>query len=63
MAEFKLKFNTDKKRYTMIKRRKNITHFPVIKSKKEYIRYVNEIKYLGVIIGKNISRVSHILFE
>lgn len=56
-AKFKLKFNVDKSRYTVIKWENNPTHFWVIKFNQANIRYANDIKYQGIIINKNLSGI------
>lgn len=43
----------------MIKRGKNVTHILNIKIGDNNIRYKSEIKYLGIIIYKNMTWISH----
>lgn len=55
-----LSFRLQKCNFTMIKKVKNISHFPKIEFGNKSIKYKNEIKYLELIIDCNFTWNPHI---
>lgn len=59
-TKYKLCIDHSKSNYTLIKRVKNVTHFPSIKVNNKSIKYTRVIKYLGLLFDKNLTFIDHL---